>query len=75
MIVLVTNVKRPFSAALFSLWESLHQILFFCCEFLVNVSTKGLLLMSTTPTLSIVMAEIAVLLVLDMSRDMTKPTK
>ena len=38
---------------------------FIVVSIFVNVFTKGLLLTSTTPTLPILMAEIAVLLVLD----------
>ena len=63
MFVLFTNVIRLFWAALFSLWKSLHQILSLCV--FVSVFTKGLLLTSTTPTIPILMAEIAVLSVLD----------
>ena len=40
------------------------SIKFCCCEFFVNVFTKGLFLILTTPTLQILMAEIAVLLFL-----------
>ena len=36
-----------------------------CCEFLVKFFTKGLLLTSTNPTLPILMAKFAELLVLD----------
>ena len=36
-----------------------------CCEFLINVFRIGLFLTSMTPTLPILMAKIAVLLVLD----------
>ena len=38
---------------------------FCCCEFLVNVFTKGLFLTSTTPILQILMVEFALLLVLN----------
>ena len=41
------------------------SIKFCCCEFLVNIYTKGLLLTSTTPRQQILMAEIIVLLDLD----------
>ena len=55
---------KPFFGHLkFHYWSP--PIRYCCCEFLVNVHTKGLFLMSTTTTLPILMAENKALLVRD----------
>ena len=56
--------RKPFLGHFYFHYGSL-SIKCCCCEFLVNVFTKGLFLTSTTPTLLNLMAEFAVSLVLN----------